>query len=118
MQLNGRKTIEEDIADNIGLKAAYDAYQSWRMKNREEVSLPKFEKYTPNQMFWLSYAQSFYCSKYSQERLKEIVADKDHTVDEFRVIGSLSNRPEFAKDFNCPSGSKMNPLEKCFLFES
>ena len=31
----------------------------------------------------------------------------------FRVKGSLSNMEEFAKTFNCPAGSAMNPATKC-----
>lgn len=37
----------------------------------------------------------------------------DHSPPKYRVIGSLSNLPEFSNEFNCPLGSKMNPVDKC-----
>ena len=39
-----------------------------------------------------------------------------HALDRFRVIGPLSNMKEFADDFKCPVGSKMNPAKRCAVF--
>lgn len=39
-----------------------------------------------------------------------------HSPGEFRIVGPLSNNPDFANDFNCPVGSKMNPEKKCFVW--
>lgn len=40
----------------------------------------------------------------------------DHSIAKYRVIGSLSNLPEFSKEFSCPLGSKMNPVKKCVVW--
>lgn len=115
-QLNGTLTLEENIADNIGIKTAYNAYKLWQMENGEEDSLPGFENYTSDQMFWLSNAHSW-CEKLSDEERLRQVKNELHSPNEFRVIGTLSNSLEFSKSFNCPVGSKMNPVEKCPLFK-
>ena len=66
-------------------------------------------------MFWISFANA-YCGKISPEALRQFLVTDLHSPREFRVIGPLSNIPDFAKDFNCPTGSPMNPTEKCTVW--
>ena len=51
-----------------------------------------------------------------QQTLNEVGAA--HTPDALRSIGPLRNSPEFAKTFNCPAGSYMNPSddERCHVW--
>jgi predicted metalloendopeptidase len=63
-------------------------------------------------MFWISYGQ-LWCSKYHDSALKNLILTDAHSPGEFRVLGPLSNNHDFAKDFNCPVGSRMNPADKC-----
>ncbi|XP_031634008.1 neprilysin-2-like isoform X2 [Contarinia nasturtii] len=110
-KLNGINTQGENIADNGGFKESYRAYQKWQKENGHEPKLPGLN-YTPQQMFWISAAQSF-CSKYRLETLKMKIATDPHSPGPFRVLGPLSNRQEFADDFNCKLGAPMNPVKKC-----
>ena len=48
--------------------------------------------------------------------MEQIFASDDHGPPEFRVNVPLSNSAEFSKDFNCPVGSKMNPINKCVVW--
>ncbi|VDP25993.1 unnamed protein product [Schistosoma mattheei] len=40
----------------------------------------------------------------------------NHILPRYRLIGALSNSEEFAKAYDCPIGSPMNPLKKCKLW--
>ncbi|XP_018915735.2 neprilysin-2 isoform X2 [Bemisia tabaci] len=112
LKLNGINTQGENIADNGGIKQAYYAYNQWTKRHGLEPRLPGLQDYTPQQMFWIS-AASTWCSKYRPETLKLRITTGYHSPGEFRVLGPLSNLPEFARDFKCPSGSRMNPVQKC-----
>lgn len=115
LQLDGTKTQNENIADNIGWKIAYLAYNEWVKQNNEEQKLPGLERYNGQQMFWISTANSW-CSKTRPEVLEQEISSGEHSMNEFRILGTLSNIEEFSKDFNCPIGSIMNPVEKCTFF--
>ncbi|XP_043465991.1 neprilysin-2-like isoform X2 [Leptopilina heterotoma] len=114
LSVNSTLTEEENIADNEGLKLAYLAYQKWVEDHGPELLLPGIN-YTQPQLFWISFAQTF-CEKASLFTKKRLLLNDVHTIKEFRVIGSVVNRPEFARDFQCPIGSKMNPESKCSLW--
>uniref|UniRef100_A0A146LYT5 Neprilysin-2 n=1 Tax=Lygus hesperus TaxID=30085 RepID=A0A146LYT5_LYGHE len=115
MNLNGINTQGENIADNGGIKEAYRAYVKWVSKNGPEKRLPGLQNYTPQQMFWMS-AATTWCSTYRDETLKNRITTGVHSPAEFRVRGPLSNMEDFSKDFNCPSGSPMNPVKKCTVW--
>ena len=110
--MQGWSTQGENIADNGGMEAAYLAYESWEKRNGVEPRLPGLEAYSARQMFWISFG-NVWCAKYRPEYLRDLILTDPHTPNEFRVIGSLSNLPEFSRDFGCPVGSGMNPAVKC-----
>ncbi|XP_059218296.1 neprilysin-2 isoform X2 [Stomoxys calcitrans] len=111
MNLNGINTQGENIADNGGIKESYIAYKKWKDQNGEEQKLPGLN-YSPEQMFWISAAQTW-CAVYRTETLKMRITTGVHSPNEFRVLGSMSNMKDFSRDFQCPEGSPMNPLKKC-----
>ncbi|XP_037729955.1 neprilysin-2 isoform X1 [Drosophila subpulchrella] len=111
LNLNGINTQGENIADNGGVKESYIAYRRWVEKHGPEPKLPGLD-YTPEQMFWVAAGQTW-CAKYRKESLKMRITTGVHSPSEFRVLGSLSNMKDFAKDFQCPEGSPMNPVQKC-----
>ncbi|XP_015111046.1 neprilysin-2 isoform X2 [Diachasma alloeum] len=114
LNLNGINTQGENIADNGGMKLAYLTYKDWSARNGREPMLPRLP-YTPRQMIWIS-AASTWCEKHGIEYLKQLVKVDPHIPEEFRILGVLSNMPEFAEDFKCPVGSRMNPKKKCSMW--
>lgn len=112
--LNGRHTLGENIADNGGLKSAYKAYVKWIEKNGEEPALPALGL-TNHQLFFVGFAQ-VWCSVRTPESSHEGVITDPHSPSRFRVIGTISNSPEFAKHFGCRSNAPMNPKHKCELW--
>ncbi|KAK0086414.1 hypothetical protein PV325_003244 [Microctonus aethiopoides] len=98
--VNVRLPHRENIADNVGVKMIYYAYKDWSSLHDPEPTLPGLN-YTSSQMFWISLA-SLRCTG-------------RRTPNQYRIIGILSNIPEFSKDFNCPLGSPMNPTKKCTI---
>uniref|UniRef100_A0A8C5UBX8 endothelin-converting enzyme 1 n=1 Tax=Malurus cyaneus samueli TaxID=2593467 RepID=A0A8C5UBX8_9PASS len=110
-KVNGRQTLGENIADNGGLKAAYNAYKSWLQKNGEEKRLPALEL-TNHQLFFVGFAQ-VWCSVRTPESSHEGLVTDPHSPDKYRVIGTLSNSRDFVEHFGCPLGSPMNPGKHC-----
>lgn len=114
-QINGINTQGENIADNGGIKFAYNAYKKWSSKYGAESRLPGLQQYTPDQMFWISAAQTW-CSMDRTEYMRIRILNGIHAPDKYRVIGSISNSDDFAKDFQCALGSPMNPSNKCMVW--
>ena len=59
-KLNGINTQGENIADNGGLREGFRAYKKFlsrEMAGEAEQALPGLQKYTSDQMFFISFAQ-------------------------------------------------------------
>ncbi|XP_078729486.1 endothelin-converting enzyme 1 isoform X1 [Lampetra fluviatilis] len=109
--LNGKQTLGENIADNGGLKAAYNAYEAWVSHAGEEPPLPALDL-SSRQLFFVGFAQ-VWCSVRTVESTHEGLVTDPHSPAQYRVIGTVANSPEFAQHFNCPPDTPMNPAKKC-----
>ncbi|XP_008209638.1 endothelin-converting enzyme homolog isoform X1 [Nasonia vitripennis] len=109
--VNGRQTLGENIADNGGLKAAYHAYLTTVKDYKDQLPLPGLNL-THRQLFFLNFAQ-VWCSAVTSEAIGLQIEKDSHCPAKFRVIGPLSNLDEFSAEFNCPRGTRMNPVHKC-----
>lgn len=112
--INGKMTQGENIADNGGLKQAYRAYKKWVKRHGQEPLLPGLNL-THDQLFFLNYAQ-IWCGSMRPEDALSKVRSSVHSPGPIRVLGPLSNSYDFARIYNCPVGSRMNPNKKCSVW--
>jgi predicted metalloendopeptidase len=112
--VNGTLTIPENIADNGGIRAAYNAYRKY-LKGKKDKPVSGYAKYNNDQTFFISYGTSF-CSSMSKEVLEARNTEDSHSPSEARVNVVLSNYPKFAQAFKCKKGSKMNPNQQCAVW--
>jgi putative endopeptidase len=105
--VNPDLTMGENIADLGGIILAYHAYT----KTEEFKSGKVINGYTPAQRFFLSFAQLWRIS-YTEEELKNRIANDPHSPGMYRVNGPLMNCPEFFEAFGIKEGDKMRNSEK------
>ncbi|MEW6051037.1 MAG: M13 family metallopeptidase [Candidatus Zixiibacteriota bacterium] len=102
LHVNGELTLGENIADLGGVLIAYDALKM-ALKGKP---VEKIDGFTPQQRFFLSFAQSWR-ENYRPESLKLQVNTDPHSPTNFRTDGPLYNVPAFKEAFDCEAGSKM-----------
>jgi predicted metalloendopeptidase len=103
VHVNGKLTLGENIADYGGVLTGYDALQ--RALQRDGRPGP-IDGYTPEQRFFLGYAQSWRVHD-RVEQLRTRVTVDPHAPERWRVNGPLSNVAAFAQAFGCKAGDPM-----------
>lgn len=106
--VNAELTMGENIADLGGLTMAYYAYKMTEEYKKNEL----IDGFTPDQRFFISYAQLWKIN-YTEAELKKRIATDPHSPGMYRVNGPLMNCPEFFEAFDVKAGDKMrNPDAK------
>ena len=108
-------TQGENIADNGGVREAFEAYKLYVAANGVEPKLPGLEKFTSEQLFFLGWANNW-CASVTPQFLQNQIQTDVHSPYNFRVIGPLANNADFVSQFKCPVGSPMNRANKCVLW--
>ncbi|XP_061386796.1 endothelin-converting enzyme 2-like [Musca vetustissima] len=106
----------ENIADNVGIRIAYQAYDRWLEQHHQTPEhLPNMDTITARQLFFISTAQ-LWCTDVNR-RWRQLVTTTDvHPPEEVRVRAMLANFEEFAETFSCKHGTQMNPQRKCIIY--
>ncbi|MCW8311673.1 M13 family metallopeptidase [Sphingobacterium sp. InxBP1] len=100
--VNGELTLGENLADIGGLNIAYDAFKL----TKQGQSSDKIDGFTPDQRFFLSFAQVWRV-KNSDERMRLRLKVDPHSPEQFRVNGPVYNMEAFYKAFDVQPTSKM-----------
>ncbi|MEP6848193.1 MAG: M13 family metallopeptidase [Acidobacteriota bacterium] len=100
---NGHLVLGESIADLAGAKLAYRALE---ISRRDKPPLPAVDGLTPDQQFFVAWGQ-FRGDAVRPEFARRMIQGDPHPVAKYRVIGPLSNLPEFQKAFGCRDDSLM-----------
>lgn len=102
MHINGALTTGENSADLGGINIAYDAFKM----TRQGHDTTKTDGFTPDQRFFISYAQ-VWKDKMKDELTRLLINGNPHSPAMYRVNGPLSNFDPFYKAFNVQPGDKM-----------
>jgi putative endopeptidase len=94
---NGKLVLGESIGDLGGARVAFLAYQ----KSLEGKPRPAdVDGFTPEQQFFVAWGQ-FRGDEIRPEAARLMVQSDPHPIAKYRVIGPLSNLPEFQKAWSC-----------------
>ncbi len=106
---NGKLVLGESIGDLAGAKIAFLAFKK---SQAGKPPLPTIDGFTPDQQFFIAWGQ-FRGDATRPETQRLMVQGDPHPIAKFRVIGPLSNLPDFQKAFSCPATASMvRPPEK------
>ncbi len=106
---NGKLVLGESIGDLAGLRIAYLAYQKSLEGRPRPADIGGFNA---EQRFFLAWGQSRGDNTRIEQQRVMVVTDP-HPVAKYRVIGPVSNMPEFRRAFGCKDGDAMvRPAEK------
>lgn len=102
LHINGELTQGENIADLGGVIMGYEAFKKTaQFKNKEKIA-----GLNPDQRFFLGYGLAWMINE-RPEAIANQVRSNEHSPARFRVIGPLSNMPEFYATFGIKQGDAM-----------
>ena len=100
--INGEATQGENIADLGGVVMGYEAFKKTKQyKNQEKIS-----GLSPDERYFLAYAYAWMVNTNKEALAQQVMTDV-HSPAKYRIIGPLSNIPEFYKTFNVKPSNLM-----------
>jgi putative endopeptidase len=104
MHVNGKLTLGENLADFGGMCIAYEALERDLAANPSKAKT--IEGFTPQQRFFLAYAQLWRTNWREAELRRRLTVDP-HSPGQFRAIGPEVNLQQFFDAFSITNGAPM-----------
>jgi putative endopeptidase len=101
LSVNGKQTLDENIADVAGISAAYDGYRA----SLAGKSAPVQDGFTGDQQFFLAFGQNWK-GKERDAALRQQVATDGHSPDQYRA-STVRNIDAWYPAFNIQPGEKL-----------
>jgi endothelin-converting enzyme/putative endopeptidase len=108
IKINGKLTLGEDVADLGGTMLAYMA---WKDATSGQELKP-IGGFSPDERFFIGMAQ-WACGFERPENKRLNAIANEHSPDEYRINGVVSNLPEFRQAFSCKPGQPMAREQSC-----
>ena len=102
LNANGQLTVGENIADHGGLKIAMQAFKNATKEN----PLPTEDGYTPEQRFYLSYA-NVWAGNIRDEEIRNLTKNDPHSLTRWRVNGTLPHIDDWYTAFGIKEGDAL-----------
>jgi putative endopeptidase len=103
MHENGKLVLGESIGDLGGLRLAYLALEKSMEGKPRSANIDGF---TPEQQFFIAWGQTR-GDEIRPETQRQMALTDPHPIGKYRVIGPMSNMPDFQKAFACKEGDPM-----------
>jgi len=115
LHVDGLLTLNENVADLGAIKAIVKTHEKWMRRNPVAAARLPGIKYNEQQLMLINAAQA-YCAVINPQAYALILGMDEHAPPHDRVNGFMMNLPEYGRIFNCPAGSRLNPVAKCSVW--
>jgi putative endopeptidase len=102
LHVNSKLTMGENIGDLGGLNVAYEAFKM----TQQGKSKKKIDGFTPDQRFFLAWAQVWHSNSLPQTTAQMILTDS-HSPEQYRTIGAPVNMDAWYKAFDVKPEHKL-----------
>ena len=102
MKANGELTVGENIADHGGLTISMQALRNATREN----PLPMLDGFTPEQRFYLAYA-NVWAGNIRDEEIRNRTKSDPHSLSRWRVNGTLPHIEDWCKAFGITADDKL-----------